>query len=587
MSDLDNYWPKAIEHLREPYDTGISDHIVIAEINEAPLNGFKGVSLVRTALIPLDVLDDVLKSPGGIGHEVQSWGPHPCVDEGRVYDTSFWIDGRKDRDERFQTIINSWSHHDREVVLPDNVLLMTYGLIPRHLSDGTICWDDPQKPVYDVLRVKSYVDYRNKKDQPLALVTIRREYLEDYCHLKSCAAVAVYYEERFSSDDSSFTTILNGQDGGQFELPGRLLGMAVINTPNHSSAPQMSRVWGSRLILTPKSRPVTDAADPELTLPDDNEPMNFQRASAKWIYGHVSDAVLQEYEAHPEFSIFPESGGVNYGGWWATDRTYRVGRNHIRIELKKLYEGCPPHVISHWHRFSVSEAVVQHDQATHGNRNIAIRAKDVIDGYLSLTSSLTSLANNIGLSYSQEDIGTLTSEDVAYRGWWTFDVMRPLFSVAPLSTNREQFLERTVSLFKLLELLKPAPLRSILIQLGISKDQIKEFGALKLVACICQLSSIAIDQGYTLEEDADLVVSKLDTKIELAVLRTIFALNGLRISQAHTPSSEREAKIAKDARLFDIDVTGMASGWGYAIDKLYDKLAEDLYGISQLITDAL
>ena len=182
MSDLNNYWPKAIEHLREPYDTGVSDYIVIAEINEAPHNGYKGVRLVRTALIPLDVLDDVLKSPGSIGHEVRSWGPHPCVNEEQIYETSFWIDGRKGRDERFQTIINSWSHHDREVVLPDNVLLMTYGLIPRHLSDGTICWDDPQKPVYDVLRVKSYVDYRNKKDQPLALVTIRREYLEDYCH---------------------------------------------------------------------------------------------------------------------------------------------------------------------------------------------------------------------------------------------------------------------------------------------------------------------------------------------------------------------------------------------------------------------
>ena len=46
--------------------------------------------------------------------------------------------------ECVQTIINPWSHHDREVILPDNVLLITYGLTPRYLNDGTVCWDDPR-----------------------------------------------------------------------------------------------------------------------------------------------------------------------------------------------------------------------------------------------------------------------------------------------------------------------------------------------------------------------------------------------------------------------------------------------------------
>ena len=74
MSDLHNYWPKAVGHLSAPYDNGESDHIVIAEINEAPQNGYKGVRLVRTALIPLEVVDEVLSAPGSIGHEVR-WVP--------------------------------------------------------------------------------------------------------------------------------------------------------------------------------------------------------------------------------------------------------------------------------------------------------------------------------------------------------------------------------------------------------------------------------------------------------------------------------------------------------------------------------
>ena len=320
MSDLTQYWPRAVAHLQEPYDNVASEYVIIAEINEETYRGYKGLRLVRTALIPLDLIDEVLSAPGGIGHEVRSWGPRPCVGEGEIHNTHFWIEGRKGRDERFQTIINSWNRHDREVLLPDNVMLMTYGLVPRYLGDGTVCWDDPSGPVYDVLRVKSHVNYGDKKGTTLGLITMRRDYLEDYCHLKGCAAVAVYYEERFSADDETFAKVLNGQEGDQFKLPGRLLGMAILGGKYNADAPQMSRVWGVRLILVPKGRPITDDLEPELIWPSDAEPMSYKRAAREWVYGYVRDDVLQEYESHPEYRIQPESGGVSYGGWWGTDR---------------------------------------------------------------------------------------------------------------------------------------------------------------------------------------------------------------------------------------------------------------------------
>jgi len=587
MDDLRNYWPKALGHLREPYDNGVSDHVVIAESNEQPQNGYKGARLVRTALIPLELVDEVLRATGGIGHEVRSWGPRPCVDEAQVYETSFWIDGRKDKSERFQTIINSWNHHDREVILPDNILLMTYGLTPRYLNDGIVCWDDPRGPVYDVLRVKSHVNYGNEKGNPSGFVKIRRAYLEDYCHLKKCAAVAVYYEERFSLDDESFAAALHGRDGAEFELPGRTLDMAILNDKYHADAPLMSRVWGSRLILVPRSRPVTDPTEPKLTWPGDTAPMNRRRAAAERWQGYVRDEVLQEYEDHPEYQIRPESGGVAYGGWWGTARTFRVGRNHICIELKKLYEGCPPQVVSYWHRFSVTESVAQADQATHGNRNIAVRAKDVLDGYLALTANLASLSDQVGITHAQEDIGYLSTDEVAHHGWWSFEVMRPLFAVAPMEATREQFLDRAVSLFKLMELLKTAPLRAMSIRLGVPRDEIKEFASLKLLACICQLAWIAKEQGHALTQDADAVVRQWNCKTELPCLRTLFALCGLRIAKTHTPGSDRESKVALAAAVFGIDVTATASGWGYAIDALYDRLADDLFSVARLIQDAL
>lgn len=583
MIDLAAYWPKSVAHLRGAYDDGASDHVVIAEISDAPLNGNKGVRTVSTALVPLDQLDEVLNAPGGIGWEVKSWGPHPCVDEGQIYDTRFWVNGRKGRDEKFQTIINAWKHHNQEVVLPDNVMLMAYGLIPRYIGDGFVCWDDPQAPVYAVLRVRSHVDYGKKGVRPLAQITMRRDYLEDYCSLKSCAAVAVYYEERFSSDDDTFDEILQGKEGEQLELPGRLLSMAVLKDKHYSVAPQFSRVWGCRLILQPKSRPITDAKDPELVWPGDTAPMTLQRASQKWVYGYVSDEVLREYESRSEFDVHSESGGVSYNGWWATGYSSRIGRNHICVELKKLYEGCPPHVIAHWHRFAVSEEVAERDRELHRDRNIAVRAKEIIHTYLRVTESLEELSNCLGAGFTQEEIGSLATDKVKYSGWWSPSVVRPLTTIVSLSASRDQFLARACSFFQLLENLKPASLRSLLIQLGVEKNKIKEFGSLKLLATLCQLATVAAEHGHAFPSDADSAVRLWTPELRIAALDRVFALQALRICASHVPGAEQDMKIANSAARFGIDVAAAPTGWGYAIDALYDGLAKDLDAIADML----
>lgn len=586
MVALSTYWPKSVAHLNKPYDDGITDSIVIAEITDAPFNGYKGVRKVSTALVPLEQADEVLNAKGGIGSEVRSWGPLPCVEKGQVFDTRFWVDGRKDREEKFQTIINTWRHHNQEVMLPDNVMLMTYGLVPRYLTEGTVCWDDPHAPVYEVIRVQSHIDYSRKTERPFAQITMRRDYLEDYCSLKNCAAVAVYYEERYSSDDETFGQALDGQKWAQFELPGRLLGMAILDSKYYDKAPQFSRVWGCRLILKPMGRPITEAKDPMVIWPGDTKPMTLERASREWIYGYVSDEVLRQYESIPEFDVHPESGGVSYNGWWATSYTSRIGRNHISIELKKLYEGCPPHVIVHWHRYAVPKEVAEHDREQHGNRNIAVRAKEAVQAYLRLTEYLEALSDAIGESFTQEEIGSLSTKDLAYSGWWSPAVVKPLTAIAPLSATRNDFLARAASLFQLLEGLKPAPLRNIVLRLGIEKVKVKEFGALKLLATLCQLGDLAANHGHSLAADADVVVPLWDAQTKISCLDLVFALNSLRVSASHTPSADQEMKIRDSAARFGIDVTAQANGWGYAIDTLYERLTEGLNAMAEILRKA-
>lgn len=583
MIDIKTYWPESMRHLAAPYDDGVLEHVVIAEVNEGPVNGCKGARHVCTALIPLEVVDEVLVSEGGVGWEVQSWGPMPCVDQDQVYDTRFWIDGRKGTGEKFQTVINAWKRHDREVVLPDNVMLMTYGLVPRYLDDGTVCWDDPQGPVYDVIRARSHVHYNAKARQPLALVTMRRDYLEDYCSLKGCAAVAVFYDERHSINDQSFDEVLGEDEGKEFNLPGRLLGLAVLKDEYHATAPQFARVWGSALILKPTGRPISEAEDPVLQWPGHVGPMSQQRAAQSWLYGYVSDAVLMEYESHPEYTLHPETGGVSYGGWWGTSYTSRIGREHIQVELKKLYEGCPPSVIAHWHKHAVLEAVARKDRVTNGDRNVAVRAKGTAFAYLGLTAAIARLSDRLGAGFSQEEIGSLNTSAVNYSGWWTQPEFAGLSAVIRLNANLEQFLARATALFKVTELLQPAPLRNLVLKLGVPSEKIKGFGALKLLGTLLQLSAVARESGYDFWKDTSIVVGSWDTKKLLPEMNRLFALNGLRVLAAHVPGSDKDTKLAELTKSFGIDLGGTVTGWGLAIDALYDGISADMEAIAGLL----
>ncbi len=89
----------------------------------------------------------------------------------------------------------------------------------------------------------------------------------------------------------------------------------------------------------------------------------------------MRDEVLLEYENRPDFTVYPESGAVSYGNWWSVGYCNRVGRNHIAIELRKLYEGTPLYVVEHFHKYAVPEAAAKADLRMYGTRNIGLRQR--------------------------------------------------------------------------------------------------------------------------------------------------------------------------------------------------------------------
>jgi hypothetical protein len=336
-----------LAYLEEPYLSEDDEEIVVALLSDEKVQGVEGISQIYTALVPLNLVEEVLASEGGIGYIVESSGPFP-VRETEVYDPKFWIEGPSGIN--FEPLVVGWGHHNRDVMVPDNRFLMTYGLCPRFIADeNKMAWDDLSRPMHDVVQVKPLSKYSLPNRYSGAKVQIKRKYAEDFASLRQCALVAVFYEERRFQQEEELEQLLDGQESYSVELPGKSLQITRL-----SKAHYVCCVSGCRLILIPSSRPITDEQNPQLKWPGDSQVMTHNRAMQSSLMDrvYVSDEVLSKFEKQPKFEVNPNDGSVDYEGQWSLSFSQRVGRNYIAYDLKKLYEGCPPDIIEKVHKTS-------------------------------------------------------------------------------------------------------------------------------------------------------------------------------------------------------------------------------------------
>jgi len=584
VDDPASFWPASLAHLAFPYDVPDAEYVTIAEIAEAAVGEFDGCRRLAVALVPLDKATEVSESTAATGHEVQSHGPLPIVgDEGPPHRSGFWIEGIR-RGERFEPLVNAWRGSDADVLVPDNNLLMVFGLVPRHTGGGAMSWDDLRGPVYDVVRMSSVSDHQRPKDQrQRAFVEIRRDYLLEYCRIKQSAAVAFYYEQRQSQGDVAFDRAMEGRVNEDFHLPGRLLNLQIHRDRVNAPQTQLAQVWGRRIVLPRGERRIIEVGDPILEWPGHAGPMSLNRAAREHLMAYVSDQVLLDYEGKPVFEVYPKSGGVSYRGQWAVSYCHRVGRNHISVEIKKLYEGSPSAVIEHWHRHAVPETVAKADRDAHGGRNIAVRAEELVASFLGMSSALATLSDRIALSFTQVDVGGYDSAEVAYRGWWTTDGLSALGKVAPMGATLDEFLDRSVTMVILLESIQQAPLRNMAVKLGLDRKRLAELKSLKLLGSLCQLATICKAAGHRWPADVSYVVNEWDKNLRVPALSRLFAVNQLRQKAAHRNGEGFAASLAVDLESFGIEANAQAAGWGHAIDLLYDGLIDDFNAIAALL----
>jgi hypothetical protein len=580
----ENWWPKPLAHLHgmNPWD---SSDVVVAEIKSFDDRPHAGHRHSYSALVPIGDIDEVLSVDANLDDEVETSGPFPNFSSSLSYLPSFSIPARGLNGKRFEPLVLSWKSHNRTVLLPDPGFLMTYGLVPRALSDGTVYWDDPQKPIYGVVTVSAPSTWKFPKNSG-AVVKIAREYLQDYLSLRHMALVSTYWEQRWCEDDEQLGKILEGRERIELSVRNQklLIGRAFGDKNSYFCS-----VWGSALVAKPGPLPISeDSLDSNgLSWPGYSEPVTndvAKRFSHELVY--VLDTVLEAYEGRPEFEVHPESGSVAHGTQWSVGFCSRVERDLIQLELKKLYEGAPSAVIHHWNKFAVSPVPLASYPDALSVRNIATRAKAIVYGVVKLGEALSLLGKSLGIQLEPEHFVGLRRGALDYNGWWKNEVVDPIARHVPLSMTEDAFLERCVNLTNFaVEGLSEKNLRRLLVKIGAQAKDIEEFKTLKLLDRLARLAQIATSSGLSLSAQGKTIDERLkqDKTVSERPLDHLFALYDLRLLKSHK-ANERSLKLSSELRRFGINVGGSNAGYGLIADRVYDCLGQLFEDLSGLLT---
>jgi hypothetical protein len=585
----ENWWPKPLAHVRD-IDPWADTDVVVAEIqsfDDAPHTGHRHVF---SALVPVAELADVSENLARFEYGVQASGPRPSARPGHPYTPKLWIEREGSPTYTYEPLVLSWQSHDKTVLQLDPGFAMTYGLVPRSVGNGETRWDDPAAPAYDVASV-SAPSVWNFPSGTSARVTVRREYLQDYLTLRQMALVQVYWEMRWGRTDGAIETRLGGAEGVDVELPDRRYALRRSWDDKGTIAAQ---VWGARVVAVPGKLPISEnALEKEgLIWPGREEPVTdavaMRMSPIDMVY--VRDTVLGGYEGRPEFRVNPKSGSVTFGTQWSVGFCDRVGRDFIRLELKKLYEGVPPHITREWHRHAVappSEAALERMADV---RNIGIRAEEIVFAIVALGEGLSRLAEALPLAGLQpEDFTGLRRKALEYHGWWTFDNIEPIGRHIPLALTEDGFLDRCLGVNKLVtEGLSEKTLRLVLRALGVPAEALETLGSLKLLDCLLCMAQLAEQKGLELPLQGKEVWLRLQRDgVEPArPIEHLFSLYELRVLAGHRASNRLE-RLAKELKRFDLTPAGVGAGYGPLLDQVYDLVIRDLQSAKNKINAAL
>lgn len=585
----DDWWPDLLGHIATE-DPWAEAQVVVAEIRSFEDFWLPGTRILWSALIPTTDFEALEGRLIAFNYEVESTGrPAMGLNIAGSVEPRFWIsavDGG--RRIECEPLILGWDNHNHNAMVLDPRFAMTYGLIPRNLADGSTHWDNPAEPEYDVAVIDPPAIYEDASYSP-ARAIVARDYLQDYLTLRGMELVQVFWESRRGAQDHAAEAVLGSKRQINTHLKTR-----EIDVRRRHEGGYIAQVWGARHIAGPGSLPISVS-------PLETEGLQWPgiegavRSGAarplqadKYVY--VRDTVLGAYEGRNGFHVSSESGGVSYGHQWSVGPATRIGRDVIRIELRKLYEGMRPRVIQHWHAHAIAPTPALLSSDARHMHNVGIRSKELVSKLAEVGLNLCGIAAlfNLGTIGSRAFVG-LDRAKLDYEGWWNGSHVEPITRHIPLDMSRSDFLARCLDLDKLLiEPLAQKHLRALVRAFGTPPDDISKFRGLKLLDRVMCLSQVAADSGLIPWENGDEIVARYAAEgtEPSQPLIDLFAVSDLRQVAGHR-KEDGDAVVQAALQRLGIDPTSTNSGWGLAMDHVYDRLSQNLGAINEALVAVL
>lgn len=390
-----------------------------------------------------------------------------------------------------------------------------------------------------------------------------------------------FWEIRQFEAEPELEALLAGADYAERELPNARISVRHLPGPGNRLSVQ---IWGHHLIVRPDRFPISQPTEQDLAWPGLAEPVSKDnyRSFGVLDYVYVDDRVLGAYERKPEYEITPESGSVNYRSQWTIGFCRRIDRSVIQLEVKKLYEGCPPHVIRHWHNHAVAPPVGSIDHLRN-TPNVGSRSRRLVYALIQLGEVLASIQLQRGYTAAAESAVRVSRREADYSGWWTLSAVGDIADHIPLDCDEARFVGRCAELAKLcIEGLNEAFLRTILVDLGINGDLLANVRSLKLLGVLVEISHRATATG---ERPAALGARADESLIADSRSRCgrLTALNALRQLSAHRTGTDHDNKLRRALHQFDLDPKQTASGFGLAADAIYDGVADEIEAAAKLM----
>ncbi|MEE9442531.1 MAG: hypothetical protein V3V99_07675 [candidate division Zixibacteria bacterium] len=587
-----DYWPEPLKNI--PKEAPLADeYVTVAEVISSRDPDYR-YRQTFTGLVKEKYLIKLLNdTEEHIFHcDIETSGPHPCGPND--YRPSFKIVWGNIVPNGIEPLVLSWEGGSQKILAPDSGLLMTYGLIPRLVKingEEFVVWDDLSYPQYDIVKCKMAEEFDWSRESH-QYISIHKDYLLDYATLRDCHLIQIYVENNVSPLTDFDARLLNEEYSMSFSFPGRRINMTTEGQPSSTLG---AVVWGIRHLISPGNLPVTEGYRDygELVWPGLKNPVTEKYSGpGPMPYIYVKDSVLDFYESNPhKYDIYPESGSVGFRNQWSVGYSNRVGRDLIRVEIKKLYESTPPDVVRHWHKYAV-EPPKESPEKLRKILNVADRSKRVYLSYIDLGKTISIIANNAGLNNSQSsDFIGFNHLEVNHLDWWSDKKVFPITCHIPIEMSEDRFLDRCLSLTKLIiDSLKEKNLRKLIIHLGVESDIIKKFRSLKLLAILIELAIIANDTGLNLIKNSEEIVKRWieisdklkDDEFIPSPINVLYVLYEVRIEKAHSSNN-----IDNLLKSLDVDKASLTTGWGLLMDRFYDEIADSLEEMNHLLCEAI